>query len=544
MLRSLALLLCLTTLAATDLPYGHADFYPSPHKPIGWRADGSGVYPGAEPPGVWKEDENLVWKTALPNWSNSGCIVVGDKVITFVEPHTLLAYDARTGEKLWHNATDQLDAQGLAEECKRAIRRQYVKLVRISDITEKMFDKKYRGPAATEEEVAEMKRLAAELKQDGIEVFRWDKPQQVKYTTGYFSDRGMLRSGYGSMGNSNACPVSDGEHVWITTGGNTVACYRVSDGATVWMRYLGRFEMHNGHKVVESNQTHHQFYAVPLLVDGILVAQMGCSLYGFDATSGKSLWEYRNEHRSTAGSPVLLRPDGERPVIATCRGWLVDPRDGRRHKLPYEQHGDSHHAPLTDGRDLLVLNGCIERGNWDDAKRVLTYRVGFDGAGAISAEQVSLIEEKRSQQTALLHESRYYYRDGVFDVLTGKRVGDFSYRDGYNTPVLAGELLFAADEVYAFPGGRRLSEDNGPRLPDENERGTDPWRREVEAFERRRQQAYEEGVIGWIDQVGKHGGHMWSRYGQLPTFQGRHIFVRTRMHLYCFGPGRFAPASP
>jgi outer membrane protein assembly factor BamB len=34
-------------------PLGSADFYPSPERPVGWRGDGTGRFPGATPPTVW-----------------------------------------------------------------------------------------------------------------------------------------------------------------------------------------------------------------------------------------------------------------------------------------------------------------------------------------------------------------------------------------------------------------------------------------------------------------------------------------------------------
>jgi hypothetical protein len=48
----LALLSCLAGVARASepLPFGAADFAPSPAKPVGFRADGNGWYPAASPP--------------------------------------------------------------------------------------------------------------------------------------------------------------------------------------------------------------------------------------------------------------------------------------------------------------------------------------------------------------------------------------------------------------------------------------------------------------------------------------------------------------
>lgn len=41
------------TPASDKAPLGSPDFYPSPERPVGWRGDGSGRFPGATPPTTW-----------------------------------------------------------------------------------------------------------------------------------------------------------------------------------------------------------------------------------------------------------------------------------------------------------------------------------------------------------------------------------------------------------------------------------------------------------------------------------------------------------
>jgi hypothetical protein len=57
-------------------------------KVIGWRAGGSGHFPKATPPTRFSEHENLTWKADV----GQGCgaaIVVGDRLLASLEPHTL-----------------------------------------------------------------------------------------------------------------------------------------------------------------------------------------------------------------------------------------------------------------------------------------------------------------------------------------------------------------------------------------------------------------------------------------------------------------------
>jgi outer membrane protein assembly factor BamB len=102
-----ALALGATSQAAPSVPYGHADFLPTPDQPLGYRGDGSGVYPGATPPLHFDEQSgrNLRWAVKIPKvWSHSPPVVVGQKVIIEAEPDTTLCVDADTGRIVWQDS--------------------------------------------------------------------------------------------------------------------------------------------------------------------------------------------------------------------------------------------------------------------------------------------------------------------------------------------------------------------------------------------------------------------------------------------------------
>jgi outer membrane protein assembly factor BamB len=132
-------LLIVLTLAgyAAEVPLGSKDFYPSPERPVGFRGDGNGYYPGATPVTVWFEgtpkavlvtnpphkpietfivgdnrSSNIVWKTLMPGWANTQPIVVGDRVFTHAEPNQLVCVDAHTGKVLWTRATNVYATDG------------------------------------------------------------------------------------------------------------------------------------------------------------------------------------------------------------------------------------------------------------------------------------------------------------------------------------------------------------------------------------------------------------------------------------------------
>lgn len=76
--------------------------------PTGFRNDGAGLYPEATPPTTWSSTSNVVWKTAITNWSNASPILIGNRLFTCAEPATLVCLDAATGKMIWENSISPL----------------------------------------------------------------------------------------------------------------------------------------------------------------------------------------------------------------------------------------------------------------------------------------------------------------------------------------------------------------------------------------------------------------------------------------------------
>lgn len=70
---------------------------------VGWRGNGSGQYPLADPVTSWSTDENVLWKTEVGKGSSTP-IVVGSRVFLTSEPDLLICVDAESGRELWHRA--------------------------------------------------------------------------------------------------------------------------------------------------------------------------------------------------------------------------------------------------------------------------------------------------------------------------------------------------------------------------------------------------------------------------------------------------------
>lgn len=142
-------LVCLFSLGTAargeSWPFGHRRFYPSPERPIGFRADGNGWFPGATPvtewwPGApgkavmrmrakgnqmsplgeWSEKpetvvvftddkpRNLVWQTKMPGGSMAQPIIVGDRIYAVCDPWWVVCLDMHSGKILWRDALKPL----------------------------------------------------------------------------------------------------------------------------------------------------------------------------------------------------------------------------------------------------------------------------------------------------------------------------------------------------------------------------------------------------------------------------------------------------
>ncbi len=118
--QSIVPLLVPVSLALADgqpVPYGHADFYPSPSRPAQLRGDGTGHFPAATPVRKWdfRTGENIVWRCRLPGWGYSSPIVVGDKVFVTCDWNKLICIDARTGRIAWVRTNETYDLAGGAK---------------------------------------------------------------------------------------------------------------------------------------------------------------------------------------------------------------------------------------------------------------------------------------------------------------------------------------------------------------------------------------------------------------------------------------------
>lgn len=79
---------------------------------LGWRMDGDGRYPDANPPISWSTEKNVVWKTATPAWSNASPVYLASKSMVFStnEPDEIFAANAKDGKIVWKDSTSDIKA--------------------------------------------------------------------------------------------------------------------------------------------------------------------------------------------------------------------------------------------------------------------------------------------------------------------------------------------------------------------------------------------------------------------------------------------------
>lgn len=106
----LLVLLCSGPLHAVEPALGAADFRPSPARPIGYRGDGSGCFPGANPPDSWdmRTGANVRWCAPLPSYGCGAATAVGRQVFVQCNPDRLIAINAETGAIAWERRADHL----------------------------------------------------------------------------------------------------------------------------------------------------------------------------------------------------------------------------------------------------------------------------------------------------------------------------------------------------------------------------------------------------------------------------------------------------
>lgn len=383
--------------------------------PVGWRTDGSGRYPNAQPPKEWSAEKNVVWKTKLPGRSHSGPVLVGDRIFTTAEPDALLCLNAADGRILWQKSatlTDVFGAEKAAhieadlktakalEKDRRTLRREIGKL------------RKGDNPPKDKIEALQQKEKA--LREKIRELTKFSGPQR------------------GANGNTTATPVSDGRHVFAAFGNGVVAAYK-TDGTKHWFRFVEAPKIGFGHS------------SSPVIAGGKVIVHYN-DLVALDIATGKEVWRAKAQARH--GSPVVVKL-GKDDVVITPSGAAVRASDGKVLAQKLFQIG--HASPIVhDGVIYAFANGKVLAVNLPKSADDSEWKTRWQGQGMRQRTFGSPV-----------------YAGGLLYNVTEKGVLDL-IDAATGQPVLRKRLNFGRGRVYPSPtlAGRYvyLSSDGGTTL--------------------------------------------------------------------------------
>ena len=345
MLPAFAITAPAASLDAAGALLGSLKFAPTPERPIGWRGDGSGRYPGATPPTAWSRTTNgdgyattgIVWMTPLPNASAATPIIVGDRIFLTSEVFDLVCLDKATGRVLWIRSNPEFE--GLSVEERKANPDYAEKLTPLlPELTKANAD----AVAALNARLATAATTNATRTLEPVLKRKRDLEKQISDHQLAIDKKLFARYwGQAVFGFSGQTPTSDGKHVCVFFTTGVAACYDL-EGNRQWItRGSGGGSEHGN-------------FASPLLVGNRLVVWAN-ELRAYEVDSGKLAWTNAAKAFNTYGSLVRLESGGE-SVACFQWGFFARVRDG---KPVWDKgvFGDSVATPIVEGDTIFARGG-------------------------------------------------------------------------------------------------------------------------------------------------------------------------------------------
>jgi hypothetical protein len=315
---------------------------------IGFRGDGTGVYPDANPPVEWDErtGSNILWKAELPNWGYASPVPVGNRVLMITEPGyesiwpQLTCYDAASGKVVWQKDVvapqagekDIADMKAHAEMLQACYRIMYP----------------IDGSGFVGEDDPRWKPINRQLAEYDLKCNRFKKGygllRYVRETSSKWKDirrrlakeRGICvettwaRFGRARIGHAFPTPVSDGNSVFVQTRHGTVASFDIASGRKNWDRHIllkgrGNAEIMSSPRIWGD-----------LLLVGFIYCGGEEGLYALDRRTGKIRWNVSASakgpiegYRSRTGGSLVIMDIGGTPVVLCSSGAVVRLPDGK-----------------------------------------------------------------------------------------------------------------------------------------------------------------------------------------------------------------------
>jgi outer membrane protein assembly factor BamB len=274
---------------------------------IGWRTDGSGSYPKAQPPLEWSPTKNVVWSTPMPGYGVSHPVLLGRRIFICSEPATLLCLKRDDGKVLWQKTSNYSELD-IAPDVRERIKVEQAEMAAIA-----------RKESAIRKEMEALQRSLSKDQAPKEEIEKKLQPFR-KQLNEFNKEREKLPLGvlytqpgtHPTAGYSAPTPVTNGTEVYVAFGNGLVACYDL-DGNRKWL------------KLIEHSNAPYAHSGSPVLAgDKVLIHFT--DLVALEAKTGMESW--RLKRPTSHGTPLVTRV-GDVDVVLTPKGALVRARDGK-----------------------------------------------------------------------------------------------------------------------------------------------------------------------------------------------------------------------
>lgn len=388
----------------------------SANPPVGWRTDGTGLYPAAKPPTQWSTTANVVWKTPMPKFSNATPIIVGDKLFTCSEPSDLVCVQLSDGRILWSkssNRSEALTPEDIAKE------KQVTEAAKPVLAELKPLEQEYNKVRRAQRKDRTNQELKDKLKTLGSDIGKLKRQLRDYYAA-------QPARTHGTNGYTSATPTSDGKYVYVVFGSGVAAAYDL-DGNRQWLRMLE----------APRNNSNWGHCTSPLLAGDKLIVHIN-EMQALDPKTGDTVWRARGTKRRW-GSPILTSIAGT-DVIVTADGALVRADDG---KILAQRMGKLDYcAPIVhDGIAYFIENGG----------KAVKLPSAADGVAKPQLLWTTKPKRERYYASPVLHDGLIYAINqrsdfSIIDAATGEVVTEKKLQLGgrtvYPSPVVAGGHIY------------------------------------------------------------------------------------------------------
>lgn len=294
----------------------------------GWRTDGTGSYPKAQPPLTWSDSKNVVWKSPMPGMSNSLPVLVGHRVFICADKGTLLCLHRDDGKILWQKSSSydelEIDAETrtqLKVELVAAdqLLKQQAALAKESDLLRRKLKDDMTAKAEIDKKLDELKKQTEALKA---------QHQKLTLAVRHTEPKPQSTAGY-----SSPTPVTNGREVFVAFANGLVACFDL-DGNRKWL------------KLIEHSNAPFAHSGSPLLADDKLLIHF-TDLVALNPKDGSEVW--RHKRQTTHGTGAITTID-KVAVLLTPNGAMIRVSDG---KLLTDKLGS------TGANSPVLHEGCV-----------------------------------------------------------------------------------------------------------------------------------------------------------------------------------------